>query len=185
MRCSGLRGPLLTRVQGSLCLSGTQTPFREKTSCSHTRPHHGPAPPQAGTATQLPALTGEHALRAPLARGLPPHCPPLVASAQLEAPVPVAESLPRAHSRPATPGRWLSWLPCHAPTRVSGIGGVAAWLVGRGWCHASQGAGHMGLAGSRPRQLAALQSRLHGSLLPSAADSGTGAASKAAPRFCL
>lgn len=45
VRCSGLRGPLLTRVQGSLCLSGTQTPFREKTSCSHTRPHHGPAPP--------------------------------------------------------------------------------------------------------------------------------------------
>lgn len=43
--CSGPRGPLLTRVQGSLCLSGTQTPFREKTGCSHTLPHHGPAPP--------------------------------------------------------------------------------------------------------------------------------------------
>lgn len=29
VHCSRLREPLLTRVQGSLCLSGTQTPFRE------------------------------------------------------------------------------------------------------------------------------------------------------------
>ena len=44
--CLGPRRPLLTRVQGSLCLSGTQTPFREKASCSHTRPPR-PWPPHS------------------------------------------------------------------------------------------------------------------------------------------
>lgn len=36
--CWEPRRPLLTRAQGSLCLSGTQTPFREKAGCSHARP---------------------------------------------------------------------------------------------------------------------------------------------------